>query len=221
MLQSVVTDRYFTDARQQSKEANKRQNDPDRQKTAKEAWELARCTSWAYVYYLAKIGKLHYLFRYGNELDKLPRNMDLNELVLQGAYAKAFDMTDRGDARQIDPIAKEREGNAWFELLREPTSIFTETCAMQAYYEKKRSKIDDTGKPPPNDPNSTSPQPSPLVGTTWNGMEGFNGKQQKVSFQFTAAGKVTMNNAVQGTWSQTGNTVTMKFNNDSRPTPEQ
>ena len=50
---------------------------------AQRSWELARCTSWAFVYYLAETSQLSYLFNFGKELDKLPR-MDSPAVLLIG-----------------------------------------------------------------------------------------------------------------------------------------
>src|SRR6185295_18787529 len=92
VLRDVVTDAYFLDARAKTKEAAEKRDNEDAQRAAKDAWEKARCTAWALVFYLAEERKLHTLFRYGDELDRLPRDMDLNRAVLQGSFAKAFAM---------------------------------------------------------------------------------------------------------------------------------
>ena len=74
VLYKVVTDGYFSDARKFAAEAQDQPTNVNAQYAAKEGWELARSSSWAFVYYLAQKGKLDMLFNYGKELDKLPRD---------------------------------------------------------------------------------------------------------------------------------------------------
>lgn len=218
VLGNVITDTYFLEARQLSKEAADRRDSDDAQWRAKEAWELARCTSWAFVYYLAQDRKLHYLFRFGEELDKLPRDMDLNDQVLQGAFAKAFDMTDTRNARQVDEIKLKNMASYWFEMI---SGANLELMLVQDHYAKERAKIDpslvkSTGSAPPGSIGGGAPMPpggvlppggptmppimppggggGDLVGSTWTGQENIVGKQKdivKVNYQFAAGGKVT------------------------------
>jgi hypothetical protein len=155
VLRNVVTDTYFLNARRAAKEAHERRDNDDLQRSAKEAWETARCTSWAFVYYLAQGGNLNYLFKYGDELDKLPRDMDLNDLVLQGSFAKAFDMTDLNNPRQIDDVKMKNEASKWFEMMQ---GVNLDSMTIQEFYLKQRAKLDG---PPAKTPVSPNPNPGP------------------------------------------------------------
>ena len=256
VLSKVVTDAYFIEARRLAKEAVDRVDNEDAQSSAKQAWEIARCTSWAYIYYLAQDRKLHYLFKYGEELDKLPRDMDLNDLVLQGSFAKAFEMTVTGDVRRIDGNKMKREAGQWFDLMQVANFDLVD---IQAYYQDQRAKLDPpTVKTPvvrpnpspsayPNPGSGTNPNPNTIInpmpniipimpnpspmpmpnitpggnpggdgqltGSSWTGGETLR-QYGALSFRFNAGGQATMTDRdgnVNGSWAQTGNSVTLKF----------
>src|SRR5207248_1896204 len=116
---------------------------------SKESWEMARCTSWAFIYYLAQKGKLDYLASYGKELNKLPRDMDLNDMILQGCFAKAFDMAETRDPRQIDSVKLKNLATAWIEEMDE-TNL--RPAELQAFLLQLRAMQDgpvDAKAPPP------------------------------------------------------------------------
>jgi Protein of unknown function (DUF1570) len=164
VLRNVVTDTYFLNARRASKEAQDRRDNDDLQRIARESWETARCTSWAFVYYLARDHNLSYLFKYGDEFDKLPRDMDLNDLVLQGAFAKAFDMTDLNNLRQIDDVKLKNEANKWFEMMQ---TVNLDLMVIQEFYAKQRAKLDAppakmTVNPNPGQTPNPGPNPNPF-----------------------------------------------------------
>jgi Protein of unknown function (DUF1570) len=138
VLNNVVTDAYFIDARQQSKKAH---DSPGAQKSARDAWELARCSSWGLIYYLSEKKKLHYLLNYADELDKLPRDLDLNYAVLQTTFGKAFKMADPRDPRQLDGDRMKTEASRWFDMIRAANmdGANREILKIQANYEQKRA----------------------------------------------------------------------------------
>src|SRR5262249_49610453 len=102
VLYKVITDGYFNEARTSAKEAHDHPTYLQLQYAVKENMELARCTSWGFVYYLSQKGKLDALFNYGRELYALPRDLDLNETILQASFGKAFNMASTGNAQRID-----------------------------------------------------------------------------------------------------------------------
>ena len=157
-LQNVITDAYFIKARRLSKDARAPLDDadvPNAQNAAKEAWELARCTSWAYVYRLSVEKKLHYLFNFGDELNKLPRDLDLKETVLQASFARAFNMTSTRDARLVDAGELKIQAERVFKNMKE---LNLEMVNIQAKYEQTRSKMNDpAGK-------TVTPMPNPKQG---------------------------------------------------------
>ncbi len=68
---------------------------------------------------------------------------------------------------------------------------------------------------PPPSPPVVPPNVPTLVGSLWTGSENLAGFGE-LSFRFEAEGKAVMKDAktaVNGTWSQTGNQVTISFNN--------
>jgi hypothetical protein len=217
VLHSVVTDAYFMDARLLSKDAEERTDNADLQKAAKEAWELARCTAWAFVYSLAQDNNLDYLFKYGDELNKLPRDMDLNDSVLRRCFAKAFDC-------EIDGSKMKKMASDWFEMMPGKN---LELVKVQAYYEVQRAKRDaptevavsppmppDPGtNPPPVNPQPANLDPASLVGTSWGGHETLPG-YGPLTFRFEADGKAAMTDKdgnTQGTYTQKGNNIVVQF----------
>ncbi len=150
VLYNVVTDRYFQNARKLSADLLENPRNNELRNAEREAWELARCTSWAFVYYLAQNGKLDKLFTYGKELDKLPRDLDLSEGITQRCFAKAFEMTDPKDPRRIAPLPLANEAATWFRLMQEATLSIAD---VQNYLMEERVKRDT--------PNGTGDTPNP------------------------------------------------------------
>ncbi len=236
VLGNVVTDSYFLEARQLSKEAQDRRDNDEAQWKAKEAWELARCTSWAFIYYLAQDRKLHYLFKYGEELDQLPRDMDLNDLVLQGSFAKAFDMTDARSARQIDEIKMKNMASYWFEMIQ---GANLEMMVVQDHYAKERARLDPASTRPvvgtvpgvgpggfPNPMPPIGPNPMPPIGpnpmppvqgpaslndTEWKGLESTGAN---LTFKFGQGDNIVVSNisgANIGKFQRNGNSVRVQY----------
>jgi hypothetical protein len=114
VLYSVLTDRYFHTAQHSMHELQANKDSDLLQDKAHEDAEIARCTSWALVYYLAQNKKLGHIIRYGQELNKLPRDLDLDEKALQACFARAFDLSDPKDARRLDPARLQTFADAWF-----------------------------------------------------------------------------------------------------------
>src|SRR5262249_44605417 len=77
-LKKVITDEYFREARRVNQEA---------------AWTKARTMTWALSYYLAET-HLDELMAYFQELDKLPRDMEFDDEILLGCFARAFKIAD-------------------------------------------------------------------------------------------------------------------------------
>ena len=141
-LFNVVTDRYFRDARAWSANLRQSPNNNDFRLAERDSWEVARCTSWAFVYYLAHTGKLDSLFKYGRELDKLPRDMDLSDLVVQTCFAQAFGMTDNADLRRIDQTKLASTATAWSSMMQE-TNL--DDISVQSFLLDMRAKQEVAG----------------------------------------------------------------------------
>src|SRR5262249_13958242 len=74
----------------------------------------AKATAWGLSYFLAKgPNNLDGLFRYYQELGKLPRDLEFDDDVLKGCFARAFQLADPKDPTKIDPVAFERFAQKW------------------------------------------------------------------------------------------------------------
>ena len=154
VLQSVISDTYFQKARQLNKDLQDSRDEKDRRRL-KESWEIARCTSWAFIYYLSQKGKLDQIANYGKELDKLPRDMDLSSAVLQGCFAKAFDMADPNNPQRILHSSLQYRAQNWLEFM-DVTNL--DNGNLQAFLEKERAKDPSSL---PNIPVAVGPNPNP------------------------------------------------------------
>jgi hypothetical protein len=105
-LLSLVSDRYFLKSRESAKLLDASRSRPDHLvNRAKDDQEVARSTAWALVYFLAKEGKLHTLLKYSQELDRLPRDLELSPRVLRGCFTRAYGLPDN----RLQEVA-----NEWF-----------------------------------------------------------------------------------------------------------
>jgi hypothetical protein len=90
VLQHVITDDFFQRARASTNRAILARSARLADK-AKQDEDIARSTAWALVYYLVKTDQLNVLFRYSQELDSLPRDLELTQRVLHRCFTRAFD----------------------------------------------------------------------------------------------------------------------------------
>jgi len=88
-LKRTVTDQYFH-------EAQEAKDDKEREKAEVKAHTM----SWALVYYLAR-EKRDGVLRYLEEIANLPRDLELDDEVLLGCFARAFDLVD---VSKVDPM---------------------------------------------------------------------------------------------------------------------
>ena len=109
VLLDLVTDRYFLQARESAKRLEASRFRPDHLvNKAKDDREIAHSTAWALVYFLAKEGKLNTLLKYSQELDRLPRDLELSPRVLRGCFTRAYELPDN----RLQEIA-----NEWFTAI--------------------------------------------------------------------------------------------------------
>jgi hypothetical protein len=178
VLINVATDRYFQDARKLEADLLESRDDDDLRLRTRDSWEIARSTSWAFIYYLAQNRKIDLLFQYGKELDTLPRDMDLSDMVMQRSFARAFGMTDTMNPGRIATRPLENMGNSWFAMMQE-TNL--DPIDVQNFYLKERaSRETPTGVVPPakggNDgggikppmPRPMPPNPNPMTPPVFN-----------------------------------------------------
>jgi hypothetical protein len=100
-LKKVITDEYFREARKVNNEAT---------------WTKARTMTWALTYYLAE-EHLEELLAYYQELASLPRDMEFDEEILMGCFARAFKISDSVNPNQPKPEALKKLGTSWFRFM--------------------------------------------------------------------------------------------------------
>ncbi len=98
-LRGVLADRYFHEAN----------GDPDKVLRA-------RVMAWALSYYLLQ-NKLDGLFRYAEELNALPRDLELDEDTHVACFARAFNLTKSGKPDEIDPAKWQVFAADWYRAL--------------------------------------------------------------------------------------------------------
>lgn len=89
---------------------------------ARESHELAQAASWSLIYYLAVQRKMHYLSRYADQLNQLPRNAIILPNTLQNCFGKAFDLMDDKVPSRIDNAKLQRFAEDWFTYMTESVS---------------------------------------------------------------------------------------------------
>ena len=143
-LLSVVTDRYFrkvADAKNKENSENK-----------------ARTLSWSLIYYLAN-NKLDGLVQYCQELQQLPRDLELNDEVLALTFAKAFGLCEAANPDKIDATKFTALATDWFKASKGAVLEVMEVKALRkknkAIPGKAGMSTDKDAKP--GDPGSYIP----------------------------------------------------------------
>lgn len=152
VMQQVVSDTFFHEARRLAKQANESPNEKSIA-AAKESWELASSTAWALVYYLSQSNRLDHFFKYGKELDKLPRDLDLSSAIMESCLAKAFDIPDTRDPRRINRSRFDALAANWFEVMQ---GANLDHPKLQGHFEKMRAMRSNTAMP-----GGAAPMPNP------------------------------------------------------------
>jgi hypothetical protein len=142
VLLKTIADRYFIAARATQEQF-------DRNKEGREALEpvlhdelmTARTTAWALTYYLAK-HRLANLEQYLRELASLPRDLEFDDVVLQGCFARAFGLTDTMDPGKLDMAKLSRLAEAWYASMAGESLDLLE---VQNDALKERAKINRQG----------------------------------------------------------------------------
>src|SRR5207237_1811383 len=135
-LKSVVTDRYFHKIKDSSNKEN--------------AQAKARTMTWALVYFLAH-KKRDGLLRYYQELANQPRDLDLDEDVLLGCFARAFGVADAKNPNQVDANGLNNLAAAWYKFIRDTPLEDNEVLQDALKAHKKRPPVlqsPNSGRPP-------------------------------------------------------------------------
>lgn len=117
-LFNLVSDRMFRKARQSSATADLEKEDNSKlDQAAKEDWEIARASAWAFTYFLARNNKLHHLKRYFEEVSSLPRDLEFDDQALASCFARAFELADAASPGQFDARKLENLAAEWFSYI--------------------------------------------------------------------------------------------------------
>jgi hypothetical protein len=115
VLANVITDRYFRNAQ---KLINDAADMTDREKINEridEEIDLGTSTAWALAYYLIERRRQpQLLMRYCQELNALPRDLELSDRAMEACFAKVFDMADPSNPSRVDPAKFSAFAAAWF-----------------------------------------------------------------------------------------------------------
>jgi hypothetical protein len=117
VLFNLINDRYFRHAAQEVNKATDAKAKEKAVEAQRVELEKGRALAWSLVFYLAEDKKMHYLARYSEELNKLPRDLELDERTLQGCFARAFEMADVRDPNRIDQARFKTFATKWFDLI--------------------------------------------------------------------------------------------------------
>jgi uncharacterized membrane protein YgcG len=125
-LKSVVTDRYF----HKIKESKSKEN----------AEAKARTMTWALVYFLAHKKRDGFL-RYYEELANQPRDLDLDEDVLLGCFARAFGLVDPKNPNEVDANSLNNLAAAWYKFIRDTPLEIEEAYKEAVKAHKKKPSV--------------------------------------------------------------------------------
>ncbi len=139
-LKSVVTDRYF----HRIKDSKNKEN----------AEAKARTMTWSLVYFLAH-KKRDGLLRYYEELANQPRDLDLDEDVLMGCFARAFGLVDAKNPNEVDANGLNNLAASWYKFIRDTPLEIEEAYKEAVKANKKRPAVlqsPSSVRPPPGAP---------------------------------------------------------------------
>ena len=133
-LKAVVTDRNF----HKIKDSKNKENTEAK----------ARTMAWALVYFLAH-KKRDGLLRYYEELAKQPRDLDLDEDVLLGCFARAFGLVDPKKPNEVDANELNKLALSWYKFIKDTPLEIQEvlTEALAAQKKKGRNTVPVYGSP--------------------------------------------------------------------------
>jgi hypothetical protein len=155
VLGKVVTDEYFREASHSLNDwLDNKDNDLLAFK-AKQDIEMARATAWVFVYYVVQMRKeFSLLQRYGEELDQLPRDLDLDVRALQGCFARGFKLSDLRDINRLDANRLASLAEAWFN---DVGALNLEDVQIERMYLEQRTEDAKRLSTPPTPPAPAAP----------------------------------------------------------------
>ena len=169
VLYNLVTDRYFRQARRSAEQVNLESEGKDKtNEKFREDKEIAYCTAWSLIYHLAEQRKLHYLMRFCEEINNLPRDLDIEERTWLGCFARAFEMVDRTDPSLPDMAALQRFADSWYSGM---DNVSLELPDMERFLINLRTAqaAVQTKKGPTTPTSGPTPTPGPIPTPTPGG----------------------------------------------------
>jgi Protein of unknown function (DUF1570) len=117
VLLRTIGDRYFASAVSiQQQMMISREERETLEPLLDEELNTARTSAWALMYYLAK-HRLDGLEKYFQELSNLPRDLEFDEAVLHGCFARAFSLGEAADPSKLDMAKVKSFAEAWFSSM--------------------------------------------------------------------------------------------------------
>jgi len=168
-LRGVITDAFF-----RSIPSSEGKADSAERHAYDAALRKARTASWSLAYFLATSERrFEGLMRYFKELGKMPRDIELDDDILLGCFARAFGLVDRDnklDNAKLDSLAREwysHMDNVHFEsesTIKKIREVFRDKLKeMQDQASKGSQEQVDPQTGQPNQPG-TVPQQNPRPG---------------------------------------------------------
>jgi len=135
ILLNLVSDNYFRQAASDLRllrelDLKKALDRKGLQEKAKESHDLAQATAWSLVYYLAVQRKMHYLTRYAEQLNRLPRHAIVTPQTLQYCFAQAFDLADVTDPTRLDNHKMQAFAEHWLSYM---ANVQVESPELEAF----------------------------------------------------------------------------------------
>jgi hypothetical protein len=115
-LKKVISDEYFREARKTNQDAD---------------WLKARTMAWALTYFLVESDRLDQWMNYCSEIASLPRDMEFDEEILTGVFARAFNMADPLNPNQPKADAMKRLAHDWYRYMAD-TQLENEQAEKEA-----------------------------------------------------------------------------------------
>jgi hypothetical protein len=167
-LRKVITDAYFRSVPEEGKAGSAERQAHDA------AVRRARTAAWSLTYFLATSNlRFTGLQRYFKELSKMPRDIELDDEVLLGCFARAFGMVDASnkvDNKKLDDLAREwysHMDNVHFDsesIMKKIREVFREKLKEM---QEAANENDGQGQTDPK--NGKPPQPGQVPPIGGNG----------------------------------------------------
>ena len=134
------------------------------------ALRKARATGWSLAYFLVQ-KNMDGLLRYFKELHALPRDVELNDEMLLGAFARAFGCAD---GNKVDSVKLTTLAKNWKDFIMTDATVELEMKTIQDLVEKKLKEL--STPPDKNESPTGAPRPAGLnrgvsAGRRYVGME--------------------------------------------------